>query len=175
MKRAGIPPFSCWGVKAVKETEEIIEKEISLIRKCTVNKGELVNFAVIDSEIWDGFFDGTTIRDTRWGDAVFNNVYLDGADLSHMSMKGAHFNLVNMRDVTIEDLSMAGSTFKDATLSGSTLERVDFRNAKIISSDLKGIEITDCGYDGMTIEGVAVEKLIEAYNTLNPEQKIILK
>ena len=154
--------------------EEIEDKEIGLIRKCTVNKGELVNCAIIDSEIWDGFFDGTTLRDTRWGDAVFNNVFLDGAEFSHMSMKGARFTLTNMKNISVSQLSMANSTFEDVTLSGCTLEGVDFKNAKIKSSDLKGIEITDCGYEGMTVEGVPVEKLIEAYNTLNPDNKINL-
>ena len=159
----------------MNKTEEIIDHEIGLISQCTVNKGELSNCAIIDSEIREGFMDGTTICDTRWGNAEFNNVFLEGAHFLHMSMRGARFKLVNMKDVSINELSMEGSIFEDVTLANCTLDRVNFKNAKIKSSDLKGIEMTDCGYDGMTIEGVPVEKLIEAYNTLNPDAKIELK
>ena len=158
----------------MNKTEEIIDQEIGLISQCTIDKGEIANCAIIDSEIWDGFMDGTTIRDTRWGNAVFNNVFLDEAKLSHMSMRGARFKLVNMKNVSISELSMENSIFEDVTLANSTLDRIDFKNAKIKSSDLKGIEISDCGYQDMTIEGVPVEKLIEAYNTLHPDEKVNL-
>ena len=156
----------------MEEKEEIIDKEIELISQCTINKGEVAHCAIIDSEIWDGFMDGTVIRDTRWGNAVFNNVFLDEASLSHMSMRGARFKLVNMKDVSINELSMEGSIFEDATLANCTMERINFKNAKIKSSDLKGIEITDCGCRGMTINGVPMEQLAEAYNILHPDKKI---
>ena len=39
---------------------------------------------------------------------------------------------------------------------------------------MKGIEIACCGYQGMTIEGVEVEELIKAYNTLHPDERVIL-
>ncbi|MCH5199536.1 MAG: pentapeptide repeat-containing protein [Oscillospiraceae bacterium] len=158
----------------MNKSEEIIDQEIGLISQCTINKGELANCAIINSEIWDGFMDGTTIRDTRWGDAVFNNVFLDSADLSHMSMRGARFKLVNMKDVSFSELSMEGSSFEGVTMAGCTLDRVDFKEAVIKNSDLKGIDIVCCGYQGMTIEGVEVEELIKAYNTLHPDEKVIL-
>ena len=158
----------------MNKTEEIIDQEIGLISQCTVHRGELANCAIIDSEIREGFMDGTTVCDTRWGKATFNNVFLDGACFAHMSMRGARFKLVNMKEVSIDELSMEGSIFEDVTLANCTMDRVNFKNAKIKSSDLKGIEITDCGYQDMTIEGVPVEKLIEAYNTLHPDEKVIL-
>lgn len=156
----------------MNNNEEIIDREIGLISQCTIKDGELVHCAIIDSEIRDGFMDGTTITDTRWGGATFNNVFLDGANLAHMSMRGARFKLVNMKDVSINELSMEGSVFEDVTLADCTMDRINFKNAKIKSSDLKGIEITDCGCRGMTINGVPVEKLAEAYNILHPDSKI---
>ena len=158
----------------MNKTEEIIDQEIGLISQCTINKGELANCAIIDSEIWDGFMDGTTMRDTRWGNAAFNNVFLDGAHFSHMSMKGARFKLVNMKEVSIDELSMEGSVFEDVTLSNCTMDRVNLHGTVIKESDLKGVEIACCGYQGMTIEGVEVEELIKAYNTLHPDEKLIL-
>lgn len=158
----------------MNKTDEIIDQEIKLISQCTINKGELANCAIIDSEIWDGFMDGTTIRDTRWGKAEFNNVFLDEAQLSHMSMRGARFKLVNLKDVSFNELSMEGSIFEDVTLAECTLDRVNFKDAVIKNSDLKGIDIVCCGYHGMTIEGVEVEELIKAYNTLHPDEKVIL-
>ena len=158
----------------MNKTEEIIDQEIGLISQCTINKGELANCAIIESEIWDGFMDGTTIRDTRWGDATFNNVFLDGANLSHMSMRGARFKLVNLKDVSFNELSMEGTIFEDVTLAKCSMDRVNFQEAVIKNSDLKGIEIACCGYQGMTIEGVEVEELIKAYNTLHPDERVIL-
>ena len=158
----------------MNKTEEIIDQEIGLISQCTVNKGELVNCAIIDSEIREGFMDGTTICKTRWGNATFNDVFLENARLSHMSMRGARFKLVNMKDVSIDELSMDGSIFEDVTLSNCTMDRVNLQKAVIKNSDLKGMEIVCCGYQGMTIEGVEVEELIKAYNTLHPDEKLIL-
>lgn len=158
----------------MNKTEEIIDQEIGLISQCTVNKGELSNCAIIDSEIREGFMDGTTICDTRWGKATFNNVFLEGAHFLHMSMRGARFKLVNMKEVSIDELSMEGSVFEDVTLTNCTMDRVNLQGAVIKESDLKGVEIACCGYQGMTIEGVEVEELIKAYNTLHPDEKLIL-
>ena len=158
----------------MNKTEEIIDTEISLISQCTVNKGELSNCAIIDSEIREGFMDGTTICDTRWGKATFNNVFLDEAHFLHMSMRGARFKLVNMKEVSIDELSMEGSVFEDVTLTNCTMDRVNLQGTVIKESDLKGVEIACCGYQGMTIEGVEVEELIKAYNTLHPDEKVIL-
>ena len=160
--------------KKTEERLEITDKEIGMISQCTIKKGELSNCAIIDSEIREGFMDGTVISDTRWGDAEFNNVFLEGARLHRMSMRGAHFNLVNLRDISVSDLSMEGSVFADVTLANCTLDRVNFKDAVIKNSDLKGIEMVCCGYQGMTIEGVEVEELIKAYNTLHPDERVIL-
>ena len=52
---------------------------------------------------------------------------------------------------------------KDADLSGSHFENVDLSNAQILDSDLTGLVIAGCRMDEVTIDGVRVSDLFEAY------------
>lgn len=157
----------------MEKIDEILDKEIGILCSCTISNGELARCAVIDSEIWEGFMDGTVLRDTRWDKALFERDFMDNAVFKNMSMKNAWFHLTNLKNSTVSNLSMEGSKFTDMTMSKCLIERCDLKNTKIVSSDLKGVEISDCGYDDMTIEGVPVRKLIEAYNQLNPDNPLI--
>ncbi len=52
---------------------------------------------------------------------------------------------------------------RDADLAGSRFENVDLTRAQMLDCDLAGVVISGCRTDDMTIDGVRVSDLFEAY------------
>jgi uncharacterized protein YjbI with pentapeptide repeats len=43
-------------------------------------------------------------------------------------------------------------------------ENCDLANSTITNCNLSGVQLTDCNISGMTINGIPVERLLEAFN-----------
>jgi uncharacterized protein YjbI with pentapeptide repeats len=110
--------------------------------------------------------------------AAFHDVNLSGADFNDVNLGGARFHNVNLSDIQVSAVQMGGATFKhvgpppdkdgrqarqrpvtfeEAMLCDSTFRRVDLSNVRII----------DCNIQGMTVDGVLVTDLLEAYKRRN--------
>ena len=104
----------------------------------------------------------------------FRMTKLTGAVFDDVDLSGATFNNINFSDVQFKAAQIGGShfkhigpppapdgvhprqrpvTFEDMQLCDSTFHNVDMSN----------VRITDCNFDGMTIEGVLVSELFAAY------------
>ncbi|WP_282610659.1 C45 family autoproteolytic acyltransferase/hydolase [Pelagibius sp. Alg239-R121] len=82
------------------------------------------------------------------GGAESEKTFVD-ADLS-----GASFKDVSLKDALFENANMAGAKFTDINLAGARLDNIN----------LSDVEITrNCNFKGMTIAGVRVQDLFEAY------------
>lgn len=69
----------------------------------------------------------------------------------------------NLSGSQFEDVDMADATFRDATMQNASFSDIDLRNMKIHDANLENAEIRDCNLEGMTIEGIPVSSLLEAY------------
>jgi uncharacterized protein YjbI with pentapeptide repeats len=106
--------------------------------------------------------------------SVFRDVNLAGAEFENVNMSKTRMHDINLSDISISAANLGGAQFKDigpapdrngkqarqkpvtfeaAMLCDSTFKKVDLSNVKIIDCDLRG----------MTIDGVLVTDLIDAY------------
>jgi uncharacterized protein YjbI with pentapeptide repeats len=122
------------------------------------------------------------IADSRFIDVnlergQFDNVNLRESTFTNVNLSRARFHDINFSDVTFAAAQIGGALFKhigpppdkagkqekqrpvafeEATLCGSTFRKVDLSQAQLI----------DCNIEGMTINGLRVEDLLEAYHKL---------
>ena len=68
-------------------------------------------------------------------------------------LAGSSFSNVRMAGTIVDDVDLSGIRISDATLA----------NATVTNSTLSGVAISDCRLDGMTIDGIPVTALLDAY------------
>lgn len=80
----------------------------------------------------------------------------------------------DLADVEITDCNLSGVKIKGSTLKDSWLiqpevyeplyiENVNLRDSVIKSCDLSGLQIQECQIDGLVINGIPIERLLDAY------------
>jgi len=105
---------------------------------------------------------------------VFNDVNLAGTSFENINLSKSRFHDINFSDVVFTAAQIGGChfkhiglppdkdgnhprqrpvTFEEATLCDSLFRKVDLSNVKIVESNISG----------MTIDGVLVTDLLEAY------------
>jgi uncharacterized protein YjbI with pentapeptide repeats len=82
----------------------------------------------------------------------------EAADLS-----GSSFIDVNLSGTTFNDVNIADARIEDANLSDWSVRNAKLCGLRIVNADLRGAEIVDSLTAGMTIDGIAVEDLLDAY------------
>ena len=65
------------------------------------------------------------------------------------------------------DAGLAGSVFDDVDLSRARFRNVNLSGATFRDVDFSGVSIEDARIDGMTILGIPVGELLEAYRRTN--------
>ncbi|MHC4567283.1 MAG: pentapeptide repeat-containing protein [Planctomycetota bacterium] len=98
---------------------------------------------------------GTVFEDVDLSGAKFFNVNLRDADIGAVDFGGASFSCMN----TGEDHPRKPVIFNAIELDDCTIRNSFFRNTKLVNCDLTG----------MTIDGVAVANMLEAYKKTKPE------
>jgi uncharacterized protein YjbI with pentapeptide repeats len=89
---------------------------------------------------------------------IKRTIKAQAADLS-----GSCFTDVNLCGSTFNDVNFAGARFEDANLSDWSVRNAKLCGLRIVNADLRGAEIIDSLTDGMTINGIAVEDMLDAY------------
>jgi uncharacterized protein YjbI with pentapeptide repeats len=105
----------------------------------------------------------------------FEDGNLSKSQFENINLSGSRFHDINFSDVSFTAAQIGGTlfkhigpppgsgqkqrpvTFEEAILTGSAFRRVDLSNVKL----------TECNMEGMTIDGVLVSDLLEAYKRKN--------
>jgi len=85
-------------------------------------------------------------------------------DVHTADISGSVFHDVNMSGATFDDVNMNGWIVHNVNLSGLRLDEANLAGAKIMNADLRHVALVQCHVDGMTINGVAIEDLMSAYD-----------
>ncbi len=105
---------------------------------------------------------GEVFEHKEMQESVFKEVNLKNSRFDFDSITGAVFNMVYMPD----------SVFSNTGLNNSVFTCSNLENA-VITNDtlLRNMKISNCLYDGLTIDGIEVQPLVEAEkDRLDPER-----
>ena len=108
----------------------------------------------------------------------FHDVNMSNSEFDDINMSGVTFHNINFSDISISTAQIGGAKFKhigpppdengkqdkqhpvqfeEMMLNDSTFRKVDLSNVKII----------DCNTEGMTIDGIPVQDMLDAYHNKN--------
>lgn len=121
---------------------------------------------------------GSRFIDVNLAKARFENVNLAGATFENVNLGGSRFHDINLGDARIEATHLGGVSFccigppPDASGRQARQRPTSFQNAMLCDStfrnvDLSNVSIVECRLDGMTIDGILVTELLEAYREVN--------
>ncbi|MFC7373470.1 GNAT family N-acetyltransferase [Fictibacillus iocasae] len=108
----------------------------------------------------------------------FSNSNLSRLHVTNCNLSQSAFQNINFRNNLFADLNLSSSRFLHVTLGGVTFfgtnlgdqenpvsfEKCDLKGSKIVNCNLQNVELESCQMDGMKINNVPVEELLEAYN-----------
>ena len=99
---------------------------------------------------------GAVFEDVDLSEAKFFNINLRGAQIGAVDFGGSSFSCMN----TGEDRPRRPVIFNSIELDDCTIQNSFFRNTKIVN----------CELTGMTIDGVPITDMVEAYKKAHPDQ-----
>lgn len=78
------------------------------------------------------------------------------------SLPKAEFDNVNLSGATFNNINLSGAAFTDANMRNTTYGGLTMQGAEFGCVDLRNVQIKNCNIAGMTVDGIAVDSLIEA-------------
>jgi len=104
----------------------------------------------------------------------FDNGNLSGASFNNINLSGAKFHDINFSDVTFQAAQIGGTRFRhigpppDKSGQQARQRAVSFEDMQLCDStfrnvDLSNVEIVQCNIQGMTIDGVRITDMLDAY------------
>ncbi|MCR8850353.1 GNAT family N-acetyltransferase [Rossellomorea sp. SC111] len=117
--------------------------------------------------------------------STFSNSNLSGVQFNNCKLSESRFQNINLQKALIADLDLSQSEMGHVTLGGLHVhdtnlgeknepimfERSDFHGSKFENCDLNHVEISNSNVTGMKINGISVEDLMEAYNSVQGKRE----
>ena len=99
--------------------------------------------------------------------ADMTQTHFNAVNLSHARfwavLECASFQDTNLRLAKFDDVNLAESTYENVNLSGAKYNNVNLAGASFSNLNLSNVEIKDANLEGMTIDGVLVSDMFEAW------------
>jgi len=118
-------------------------------------KYQVENKDIAGSQFRHANMSGAVFEDVDLSGAKFFNVNLQGAEIGAVDFGGASFSCMN----TGEDRAREPVIFNAIEFEDCTIQNSFFWNTKLVNCDLTG----------MTIDGIPVTDMLEAYERANSE------
>jgi uncharacterized protein YjbI with pentapeptide repeats len=115
-----------------------------------------------------------TVQHDCVNDSEFEDLNMAGSTFNNINLSGARFHDINFSDVTFTAVNLGGTLFKhlgpmpDKDSKQERQRPITFEEAMLCDStfhacDLSGVKISECDLTGMTIDGVLVIEMVEAW------------
>ncbi len=99
----------------------------------------------------------------------FRHVNMSGAVFEDVDLSGAKFFNVNLRGAEIGAVDFGGASFscmntgEDRPRVPAVFNAIEFEDCTIQNSFLRNTKLVNCDLTGMTIDGIPVTDMLEAY------------
>ncbi len=92
-------------------------------------------------------------------------------DVYKADISGSSYNDVNMSGCSFTTINLSGATFEDINMTGWKVSNANLAGLRIVDANLAGASIMEAHMDGMTIDGILVSDLLEAWRASHPEEE----
>ena len=147
---------------------------------------EIMNFKIQNKDLSKIEYDDCDMFETdcyqvNLTGSSFGNSNLMKSHFNNCNLSHSKFQNINLRDTLIADTNLSNSEFTLVTLGGVhftdtnlgdnktplSFERCNLEGSKFIDCNLKNVEIQQGELSSMKINGIPVEKLLEAYSQVH--------
>lgn len=108
----------------------------------------------------------------------FHDVNLSNSEFDDVNMSNVTFHNINLSDISVSAAQIGGAKFKhigpppDKNGKQDKQRPVQFEEMMLNDStfkkvDLSNVEIIDCNIEGMKIDGISVQGMLDAYHNKN--------
>ena len=108
----------------------------------------------------------------------FHDVNLSNSEFNDVNMSNVTFHNINLSDISVSAAQIGGAKFKhigpppDKNGKQDKQRPVQFEEMMLNDStfkkvDLSNVEIIDCNIEGMKIDGISVQGMLDAYHNKN--------
>lgn len=150
---------------------DIIGKDIDLILSSDIRDAEITDSNINSTDIYNCFMDETKVHDASWGKGSFKRVFMERCCFEELSLSNSAFLYADMGKSAFDTVCFDAGNFVTVSFNGCTFDDAKLLNARMFRSDLSGLEINGCKLDGAIINGIPIEKLLDAYRTLHPDEE----
>lgn len=153
----------------IMDDAEIFDSRLNGI---SIHHGGMANLSLRHLDL-----DGLSIGFSQMNGAVIHDLggHTTPIRFVENDLKGSVIDRCDLANVELTNCNLSGLRIRGSKLQDSWLlqpepyepvqiEDVDFHNSAIIKSNLSGLRIEECLIDGLTINGIPVERMIAAYN-----------
>lgn len=110
---------------------------------------------------------GSSFGNSNLMNTNFNNCNLSGSKYQNINFSNSLYADSNLSQSQFRLVTLNGVRFRDTNLEDGaepiSFERCNLQGTEIINSNLRNVQITNSDLNGMTIDHIPVEKLLEAY------------
>ncbi|WP_416150176.1 GNAT family N-acetyltransferase [Salipaludibacillus sp. HK11] len=152
----------------VKDTRSNKSNENDYTFDKDISKHNFRNCNMQHVDIYNVNMQNARFTNMNIGHGVYQNSYLAHSRFTNTNLIGSIFGDSNMNDTVICHVSMAGTHLHDINLGTPEkkpwlIERCEMKGSTIIDSNLQDVSIYNCSLEGMTIDGISVQDLMEVY------------
>ena len=108
----------------------------------------------------------------------FHDVNLSNSEFNDVNMSNVTFHNINLSDISVSAAQIGGAKFKHIGLPPDKngkqdkqrpvqFEEMMLNDSTFKKVDLSNVEIIDCNIEGMKIDGISVQGMLDAYHNKN--------
>ncbi|MBD9647727.1 pentapeptide repeat-containing protein [Ensifer sp. PDNC004] len=84
-------------------------------------------------------------------------------DVNDTDLAGSRFNDANLSATSFNQINFSGAKFNDSNMTGWYVNDVNLSGAQFQNINLSGAAFSNCRIAGVTLDGVPLEEIVEAY------------
>lgn len=152
-----------------KAAEQVLpEQDGALLVTGSMPGAAVLNCSIPNSEFYHSDLAGSFYMSCSLQDSRITDCNLSGARLTNLNMTNMLLADLRLSGSEVGFVALDGVAFHDTHLGSSrqpvVFDRCDLSGSVIRNSQLSGVHIEQCDVAGMTINGIAVETLLEVYH-----------
>lgn len=128
----------------------------------------------LNAEFYQANLEGTRFSSSNLADSRITDCNMNRGKFTNLNMTEVLLADLRLTNSSVEFVAMDGVQFRDTHLGVDKVpmnwEHCDLGGSRFLHCDFRGVRLEQCQVEGMEINGVAIEDLFAAYESLKEER-----